>query len=87
MPRIGRVLIRGPLPFGPSLYALLGQVSAFGLFSVTTFISGSRLLPQVAVNHTAQSEPPTARMLRIHGAGGRNAPSRFRCHPWRSARM
>ena len=32
------------LPFGPSLSALLGLVSTFGLSSVTTFISGSRML-------------------------------------------
>ena len=36
--------ILDPLPFGPSLYALAGQVSTFGLFSLTTFISGSHML-------------------------------------------
>ena len=36
--------IPDPLPFGPSLFALAGRVSTFGLFSVTTFISGSHLL-------------------------------------------
>jgi hypothetical protein len=36
--------ILDPLPFGPSLYALVGQVSTFGLFSLTTFISGSLML-------------------------------------------
>jgi hypothetical protein len=36
--------IPDPLPFGPSLSALPGLVSTFGLFLVTTFISGSHLL-------------------------------------------
>jgi len=37
-------LTPGHLPFGPSLFALVGQISTFGLFSVTTFISGSHML-------------------------------------------
>ena len=32
------------LPFGPSLYALAGQISTFGLFPITTFISDSHML-------------------------------------------
>ena len=36
--------ILDPLPFGPSLYALAGQVSTFGLSQITTFISGSHVL-------------------------------------------
>ena len=32
------------LPFGPSLSALLRLFSTFGLSSITTFISGSRML-------------------------------------------
>jgi hypothetical protein len=68
--------IPGSLPFGPSLYALAGQTSTFGLFSLTTFISGSRLLPQVAVDHTTQSEPSTALVLAVA-----TTTSRGRCHP------
>ena len=33
-----------PLPFGPSLWFLVETFSTFGLFKLTTFISGSRLL-------------------------------------------
>jgi len=36
--------ILDPSPFGPSLSALLGLFSTFGLSSVTTFISGSHVL-------------------------------------------
>ena len=36
--------ILDPLPFGPSLCVLVGQISTFSLFSITTFISGSHLL-------------------------------------------
>ena len=32
------------LPFGPSLYVLLGRISTFGLFSMTTFISSLHML-------------------------------------------
>jgi hypothetical protein len=57
--------ILDPLPFGPSVSTLPGCLSTFRLFPITTFISGSRLLPQVAVNHTTQSEPPTALVLAV----------------------
>ena len=36
--------ILDPLPFGPSLYALAGQVSTFGLSTITAFISDSHML-------------------------------------------
>jgi len=52
--------IPDPLPLGPSLYALVGQVSTFGLSQITTFISGSHML-----THTTQSEPPTALVLAV----------------------
>jgi len=52
--------IPDPLPLGPSLCALVGQVSTFGLSQITTFISGSHML-----THTTQSEPPTALVLAV----------------------
>jgi len=65
-----RAPIPDPLPFGPSLYALVGQVSTFGLFSLTTFISGSHVL---TIPRDSGPLPPDA--------GSRNIPSRFCCVP------
>ena len=59
------------LPFGPSLLALLGLASTFGLFPLTTFISGSHVL----------TIPSTLAPDRI-GARSRHRPSRLDDHPY-----
>jgi hypothetical protein len=62
------------LPFGPSLYALVGQVSTFGLSPLTTFISGSHML---TILRNPSSQPPWCWQSQRLPRGGR-------CHPWRS---
>jgi hypothetical protein len=52
--------IPDPLPFGPSLFALAGRVSTFGL------VLGDDVYQRFTyANHTTQSEPPTASVLAI----------------------
>jgi len=65
-------LTPGHLPFGPSLLALLGLISTFGLFPLTTFISGSHVL----------TIPSTLAPDRL-GARSRHRPSRLDDHPCR----